>query len=63
MCTFSANVAFNKATNRQTDVKCCSQMDIKGTHNNEKDLVTNRKDPRTESTDFKTEHKSKHKMW
>ena len=30
-------------------LKCCSQMDFKGTHNNGKDLLTNRKDPWAES--------------
>ena len=35
-------------------LKCCSQMDcIKGTHNNGKDLLTNRKDPWAETKDFK----------
>ena len=33
-------------------LKCCSQMDFKGTHNNGKDL-TNRKDPWAESKDLK----------
>ena len=30
-------------------LKCCSQKDFKGTHNNRKDLLTNRKDPWAES--------------
>ena len=34
-------------------LKCCSQMDFKGTHNNGKDLLTNRKDPLAESKDLK----------
>ena len=34
-------------------LKCLSQMDFKGTHNNGKDLLTNRKDPRAESKDLK----------
>ena len=34
-------------------LKCCSQMDFKGTHNNGKDLLTNRKDPWAESKDVK----------
>ena len=33
--------------------KCCLQMDFKGTHNNGKDLLTDRKDPWAESKDFK----------
>ena len=34
-------------------LKCCSQMDFKGTHYKGKDLLTNRKDPRAESKDLK----------
>ena len=34
-------------------MKCCSQMDFKGTHNNGKDLLTNRKDSWAESKDLK----------
>ena len=34
-------------------LKCCSQMDFKGTHNNGKDLLTSRKDPWAESKDLK----------
>ena len=36
-------------------LKCCSQIKwtLKGTHNNGKDLLTNRKDPWAESKDLK----------
>ena len=34
-------------------LKCCSQVDFKGPHNNGKDLLTNKKDPRAESKDLK----------
>ena len=34
-------------------LKCCSHMDFKVTHNNGKDLLTNRKDPLAELKDLK----------
>ena len=33
-------------------LKCCSQMNFKGIHNNGKDLLTSRKDPWAESKDL-----------
>ena len=35
-----------------TTLKCCSQMDFKGTDNNGKNLLTIRKDPWAESKDL-----------
>ena len=43
-------------------LKCCSRMDFNGTHNNGKDLLTNRKDPWAESKDLKINFQGLKKM-
>ena len=39
-----------------TTLKCCSQIDFKGSHTNGKDLLTNTNDPWAESKDLKGLH-------
>ena len=46
-------VNINTINSMMWNPKCCSQTDFKGTHNNGKDLLTNRNGPWVELQDLK----------